>query len=161
MTVPEYKPAEGQAVVPAPQQAPAPAYGYAPAVTQSTRPIGQKQGAWGLWWIVGLTFGIYYYVWFNRINRELCAFAPEVNVRDASCAWWSQLIPIYNLVALARTAKRVNAAHQAIGSPVRVSSFVTWFWAPAWFSSQTRYLQRRINALWDTQTSLWVNTQGR
>jgi hypothetical protein len=131
----------------------APVSGY----RQPTRPIGRTQGAWGLWWLCGLTFGIYYLIWFQRINRELCAFAPEINRADASCTWWSQLIPIYGLVALAKTAGRVNATNQLVGSPARVSSFTTWFWAPAWFGSQTRYLQRRINALWDTATSLHVN----
>lgn len=111
----------------------------------------RKQGAWGLWWICIVTVGVYYFVWFDRINGELCGVTGKH--RDASCAWWSQLIPIYNLVALAKTAGRVNAAHAAVGSPTRVGTFVTWFWAPAWFGSQTRYLQRRINILHDILAS--------
>lgn len=67
--------------------------------------------------------------------------------------WWSQLIPIYGLIGLAKTAGRVNAAHAAVGSSTRVGSFTTWFWAPCWFGSQTRYLQRRINTLADIQQS--------
>jgi hypothetical protein len=31
--------------------------------------------------------------------------------------------------------------------------FVTWFWAPSWFASQTRYLQRRVNILHDILAS--------
>jgi hypothetical protein len=100
-----------------------------------------------LWWLVGITFGIYYYVWYARINRELAAVLRTEVPSDGQ--WWSQLIPIYNLIGLARTAKRVNAAHAEAGSPTRVGIFVTWFWAPAWFASQTRYLQRRINILHD------------
>ncbi|WP_157749678.1 hypothetical protein [Jatrophihabitans sp. GAS493] len=43
----------------------------------------------------------------------------------------------------------MNSAHSLVGSPTRVGIFTTWFWAPAWFASQTRYLQRRINILHD------------
>jgi hypothetical protein len=134
---PEYAPL-------AAQQAPAPA--HQPTGYPQAAPV-RKQGAWGLWWLVGITFGIYYYIWYARINRELAAILRTDVPSDGQ--WWSQLIPIYNLVGLARTAKRVNAAHTSVGSPTRVGVFVTWFWAPAWFGSQTRYLQRRINILHD------------
>jgi len=107
----------------------------------------RKQGAWGLWWLTGLTIGIYYFVWYSRINRELSAVTGTQV--PANGKWWSQLIPIYSLVGLAKTAGRLNAAHAAVGSPTRVGSFMTWFLAPCWFSSQTRYLQRRINILHD------------
>ncbi|MDG3013532.1 DUF4234 domain-containing protein [Speluncibacter jeojiensis] len=111
----------------------------------------RKQGAWGLWWLCVITFGIYYLVWYDRINDELAAFTG--NERGAWTRWWSQLIPFYNLVGLHRTAKRLNDAHARVGSPTRVSPFVTWFWATGWFASQTRYLQRRINILADVQVS--------
>jgi hypothetical protein len=139
-------------------QAPPPAPVAQHAWQQPAMPAGQqgynqpavavrKQGAWGLWWLVVITFGIYYYVWYSRINREL-ATVLRTNV-PADGEWWSQLIPIYGLIGLARTAKRLSAAHAALGSPTRVGVFVSWFWAPAWFASQTRYLQRRINILHD------------
>jgi len=111
----------------------------------------RKQGAWGLWWLVLLSFGIYYFVWYHRINKELVAATGEPV--DATCAWWSQLIPFFSYYALYKTATRLNLAHQKIGSPTRVSPFVTWFWAPWWFFSQTRYLQRRLNVLHDIQAS--------
>ena len=106
-----------------------------------------KQGAWGLWWLCGITLGIYYLVWYQRINRELAALTGGQAPADGQ--WWSQFIPIFGLIGLARTAKRVNAAHAMVGSPTRVSSVVAWLWAPAWFASQTRYLQRRMNTLHD------------
>lgn len=111
----------------------------------------RQQGAWGLWWLVVITFGVYYYLWYQRINKELTAITGESP--GASCQWWSQLIPIYSLVALAGTASRVNRAHEALDSPNRLSPLVTWLWAPIWFGSQTRYLQRRINVLHDVQIS--------
>jgi hypothetical protein len=105
-----------------------------------------------LWWLVTITFGIYYFVWYDRVGRELSAFVGVP--RGAWTKWWSQLIPIYNLVGLHRMAKRLNDAHILAGSTVHVSPFVTWFWASGWFASQTRYLQRRINALAEIQQAL-------
>ncbi len=122
-----------------------PAHQQQPAYQQVQ--LVRKQGAWGLWWLCIVTFGIYYYIWYHRINMELAAVL-RMPV-PANGQWWNQLIPIWNLVGLGATAKRVNAAHAAVGSPTRVGMFVTWFWAPGWFASQTRYLQRRINILHD------------
>ncbi len=51
------------------------------------------------------------------------------------------------LAALSRIAKRLNAAHEIAGSNVKVSPIMTWLWAPIWFASHTRYLQRRVNIL--------------
>ena len=131
------------------------AYGYGPPPAStfppSSGPVIRKQGAWGLWWLVIVTLGIYYYVWYHRVNQELSAVLRTPT--PANGQWWNQLIPIWNLVGLGATAKRLNAAHALVGSPTRVSVFVTWFWAPGWFVSQTRYLQRRINILHDVLAS--------
>jgi hypothetical protein len=54
------------------------------------------------------------------------------------------------------TAARVKAAHASVGSPVHVSGGMTVLSA-FWFSSQTRYLQRRINSLWDASATLHVH----
>jgi len=111
----------------------------------------RKQGAWGLWWLTVITFGIYYMVWYDRIGGELAATAGVS--REAWTRWWSQLVPIYGLIGLSRTAKRLNQAHTQVGSSTRVSPVVTWLWAPIWFGSHTRYLQRRINILVDIHSS--------
>lgn len=107
----------------------------------------RRQGAWTAWWLILITLGIYYFVWYQRVNKELAA---RLGVRQgARGQWWSQLIPIMANVGLHRTAKRVNAAHAAIGSPTRIGTVTTWLWAPIWFMSQTRYVQRRMNLLHD------------
>lgn len=118
-----------------------------------------KQGAWGLWWLVGITLGIYYFVWYQRINRELSRLLTGADA-PADGQWWSQLIPIYGLIGMSRTAKRLNAAHAAVGSPTRVGPVVAWLWAPMWFGSHTRYLQRRINILHDVQAARTAHTAG-
>ncbi|WP_136448807.1 hypothetical protein [Candidatus Frankia alpina] len=98
-----------------------------------------------------ITFSIYYLIWYDRINRELSAILGQP--RRANSQWWNQLIPFWGLVGLGATAKRLNAAHALVGSPTRVGIFTSWFWAPGWFGSQTRYLQQRINILHDVLAS--------
>ncbi|WP_261553555.1 hypothetical protein [Frankia tisae] len=98
-----------------------------------------------------ITFSIYYFIWYARINSELSAILGQP--RRANSQWWNQIIPFWGLVGLGATAKRLNAAHALVGSPTRVGVFTSWFWAPGWFGSQTRYLQRRVNILHDVLAS--------
>jgi hypothetical protein len=108
-------------------------------------PMPRTRSPWGVWWLCLLTFGIWYFIWYHRINKEICAVLGERMPLNAW--WWNQLIPFWRYVGLGATAKRLNRAHALMGSPVRVSLVMTWLLAPLWFQSQTRYLQRRINVL--------------
>lgn len=145
-----YPESSSEPVHPAPQAPHAPP---TPTPPPSAPPVGvataipRKQGAWELWWLCILTLGIYYLIWYGRINGELSPVLGEPVASNGQ--WWNQLIPIWNLVGLAATAKRLNSAHAKLGSPTRVGVVTAWLWAPYWFASQTRYLQRRINTLHD------------
>jgi hypothetical protein len=127
--------------------APAPRHRAAPPGAGT---VGRTQDAWAVWLLSIVTLGIYYLVWYYRINRELGLFAPAAVTVSPGLAVLAQLVPIVNLVGLARTAGRLNAAHASVGSAVRVSAGVTVLGA-FWYASQTRYLQRRLNRLWETK----------
>jgi len=131
-------------------------YGSGPGAIAQRRPVGTRRSAWGVWWLSGLTFGIYYLYWYYKINAELRAFAPEAVKVDPALAMLAQLLPIFAWVSLANTSTRLNEAHRAISSPVRVSGGVAIL-GTFWFNSQTRYLQRRLNSLWDAQDTLSAN----
>ena len=119
---------------------------YVPQL-QINNPIGKTRSPWAVWWLCGITFGVYYLVWYAKINRELQQFAPDVVEVNPTLAWLSQLVPIIGWVSLARTAERLTTAHARIGSPVIVSGLLAWV-STMWFASNTRYLQRRMNTLW-------------
>lgn len=100
-----------------------------------------KRNAFGTWLLVGLTLGIYALVMFERLNRELnqangsqAFLSPEGKLqptyppRPAWSRWWSQIIPIYGIVALHKTAQAVNtyAGHKVI-SPTAAWLFWSWF----------------------------------
>ena len=114
------------------------------------RRVGVREGVGCLVAVHGLTFGIYYLVWYYKINAELRDFAPEAVQVSPGKAVLAQLLPIFAWVSLAHTSTRLNNAHRAINSPVRVSGGVAIL-GTFWFNSQTRYLQRRLNSLWDAQ----------
>ena len=44
---------------------------------QPVRRTGMKRSAWGVWWLSYLTLGIYYLVWYYKVNEELSQFAPQ------------------------------------------------------------------------------------
>jgi uncharacterized protein DUF4234 len=117
------------------------------------RPVGVRRSAWGVWWLSWLTLGIYYLVWYYKINAELRAFAPDRIEVSPGKAVLAQLLPIFSWVSLAHTCTRLNTAHREINSPVRVSGGMAIL-GTFWFNSQTRYLQRRLNSLWDAQDTL-------
>jgi hypothetical protein len=136
--------------------APLAPYGMMPAAMAQPRRVGVRRSAWGVWWLSGLTFGIYYLVWYYKINAELRAFAPEAVEVSPGKAVLAQLLPIFAWVSLAHTCTRLNNAHRAIQSPVRVSGGMAIL-GTFWFNSHTRYLQRRLNSLWDAQDTLSSN----
>lgn len=141
----------GVPMMPPPMSAPMAAPVSAPAgapVAWTPRPAGKRRNPWAVWLLSYITFGIYYLVWFAKINGELQRFAPEAVKVKPGLAAFAQIIPIANWVGLARTAGRINAAHAAIGSPTRASGAMAIL-SSFWVLSQTRYLQRRVNALWD------------
>ncbi|MFC6010239.1 hypothetical protein [Nocardia lasii] len=109
-------------------------------------PIKQRS-PWGGWWLIGITIGIYYLVWFHKVNAELAAATGQPHA--AWGRWWNQIIPIWGCVGIYRTAQRINEAHAARNSSVQVSPLIAWLVAPIWFFSQQRYLQRRVNSLGD------------
>jgi hypothetical protein len=110
-----------------------------------------KQGAWGLWWLCLLTVSIYYLVWYQRTNRELCAMLGRE--AQGNGKWWSQFIPFYAGRSRRATARRLNDLAIQLGSPTRVAPWTFSMWSLLWFGSHTRYLQRRINILHDVMAA--------
>jgi hypothetical protein len=110
-----------------------------------------KQGAWGLWWLCYVTIGIYSIIWFQRTNRELCALLNRPV--PANGQWWSQFVPFFGAMSRRATARRLNEAHEMLGSPTRVAPWTFSTWSLWWFGSHTRYLQRRLNILHDVHAA--------
>lgn len=110
---------------------------------------GQVRSPWGVWWLSALTLGIYYLIWYVRLNKEIARVAGvDVTVGTAGL-WMSQCVAIANWVSLAHTARRLRTALERAGAEPSVSAARTVL-ASLWFGSHVRYLQRRTNELWRT-----------
>ena len=119
------------------------------SLATSSIPVGKSRSPWGVWWLSALTLGVYYLVWYVRLNKEIArAAGVDVTVRSFGL-WLSQCVLVVNWFSLARTARRLGTAQERAGTDRSVSAGRTVL-AALWFGSQTRYLQRRANQLWRT-----------
>jgi hypothetical protein len=96
-----------------------------------------------VWWLSLITLGIYYLVWYHKIHREIAAAGGNAGLAPA----WSQIVPIWSLISVAGTGTRIADLQHLVGAKGTSSAAVA-FWSQFWFSSQTRYLQRRLNQVW-------------
>lgn len=113
----------------------------------SAMSIGKTRSPWAVWWLSYLTIGVYYLVWYVKLNRELArAAGPDVRVGSFGL-WFSQCVPIAAWISLAHTASRLGTAQRRAGTAPTASGGMTIL-SSMWFGSQTRYLQRRANQLW-------------
>ncbi len=110
---------------------------------------GEHRSPWGVWCLSALTLGVYYLVWYVRLNKEIARVAGvDVTVGTAGL-WMSQCVAIVNWVSLAHTAQRLRTALERAGAEPSVSAARTVL-ASLWFGSHVRYLQRHANELWRT-----------
>jgi hypothetical protein len=86
-----------------------------------------KRNPFAVWLLVGLTLGIYGLVLFHKMNREL-ATALQLP-HTPTLKWYSQLVPVWGIVGLHVTAKRINVAARDVKvvSPTAVWLFWSWF----------------------------------
>ena len=86
----------------------------------------RRQGRIKMWFLIGITLGIYSLFWYERVNADLAA---RLGIpRTADSRWWSQLIPVLSIVGVHATAQRINAlAGRKVVSPVASWLFFSWF----------------------------------
>ena len=110
-------------------------------------PVGVVRSPWLVLVLSLLTLGVYYLVWYVRLNKEV-AHAAGVDVKVRTTALWvSQCLPLICWVGLARTARRLGAAQERIGLGREVSTGRTLL-TSLLPGAQAAYLQRHANALW-------------
>lgn len=114
---------------------------------ESSLRAGRIRSPWAVWALSLLTLGVYYLVWYVRLNTEVARAAGVDVTVGKHGLWLSQCVPIANWVGLAHTARRLRTALERAGAEPSVSAGRTIL-ASLWFGSHTRYLQRRANELW-------------
>ena len=112
-------------------------------------PMYKKRSPWGVWWLTPITASIYYLVWYVKINHEIAAASNGTIKVNTFGLWFSQCVPIANWISVANTAQRLAQVQTMNGLPVTPSAGVAVL-SSFWFWSNTRYMQRRLNATWAT-----------
>ena len=58
----------------------------APSATPSAvqRRVGKTRNPWGVWLIALITLGVYFFVWYYKVNRELRDYDPDIEVEPGS-----------------------------------------------------------------------------
>lgn len=117
------------------------------SIDESSTCTGKIRSPWTVWCLSVLTLGVYYLVWYVRLNKEITSVAGvDVTVGTVGL-WLSQCVPIANWVGLAHTARRLRTALERAGAEPSVSAGRTIL-ASLWFGSHILALQRRTNDLW-------------
>lgn len=115
----------------------------------------KTRSPWAVWGLSLITLGVYYLVWYVRLNKQIAgAVGVDVTVRSTPL-WLSQCLPIVSWISLAHTARRLRAALEGAGAEPSVSAGRTIL-ASLLLGSHTLYLQRHANELWQALERLAV-----
>ncbi len=125
--------------------------------TSAQAKIRHPLAAFGL---VFLTLGIYYFVWYYKINRELrdlgratgdeerLGRSPLSSLLAVTVGW---LIIVPPFVSFYRTFKRIEAAQETSGTPQRVNvwlGFILYLIGLLVLPVEVIYAQSELNAVW-------------
>jgi uncharacterized membrane protein len=130
--------------------------------TSATAKIRHPLVAFGL---IFLTLGIYYFVWYYKINRELRDLGraagheerlgrSPVNSLLAITIGWLILIPPF--VSFYRTFQRIEAAQELTGTTERVNiwlGFILYLIGLLVFPVEVIYAQSELNRVWRTESA--------
>ena len=110
--------------------------------------------------LVFLTLGIYYFVWYYKVNRELRDLGRAVGQEDrlgrsplssllAITIGWLIIVPPF--VSFYKTFRRIEAAQEVTGTTERVSvvlGFVLYLFGLLLFPVEVIYAQSELNRAW-------------
>jgi fatty acid desaturase len=110
----------------------------------------KRRNPWGVFLLSLITFGIYYIVWWYKINNELKNFGVKNSPTVATLAITiGGLIIVPPLVSLYRTADRIKTAQESAGSQERMVPVLGLVLAILTGIFHTPYYQSQINKVWD------------
>ena len=107
----------------------------------------KKRSPFGAWLLLFPTLGIYLFVWFYKINKELRQYMDDDSIKPGLLTF-SQIIPIWNYYTIYQTGERIGRAEQKAGLPVSVQP-VLGLVAAIVAGLHILYYQGELNKLWD------------
>lgn len=118
-----------------------------PDSSQNARSIGETRNAGAVIVLTLITLGIYYFVWYYKINSEVKLHDPTQNVSPglAVCALF---IPFVNIVSFYNTANRIKLMQKADGSNDFISPGAALLWVLFFGIGYPIYVQGALNNHW-------------
>jgi hypothetical protein len=112
---------------------------------------------WGVFFLSLVTLGIYYLVWYYKVNRELRDFGIGTSPLTSLIAFSiGGLIIVPPFVSIWNTLGRINEAEEKAGSPARISrglGFVLFLIAFFFLPIELPYMQEHLNQTWRAAAS--------
>lgn len=110
----------------------------------------KRRNPWGVFLLSLVTLGVYFFVWWYKINNELRNNGQQNDPTMALLAvliGWIIIVPPF--VSYYRTAERIRKAQEATGATERISPVLGLvFWIViSGFSAV--YYQSQLNKAWD------------
>jgi len=113
--------------------------------------------------LVFLTLGIYYFVWYYKVNRELRDIGRAVGQEDrfgrspfksllAITVGWLIIVPPF--VSFYKTFQRIEAAQELAGTTERVNiwlGFILYILGVLLVPVEIIYAQSELNRVWSTE----------
>jgi uncharacterized protein DUF4234 len=114
--------------------------------------------------LVFLTLGIYYFVWYYKVNREMRDIGRAVGQEDrlgrspfkslmAITVGWLIIVPPF--VSFYRTFRRIEAAQELAGTSERVDvwlGFILYVIGVLLLPVEIMYAQSELNRVWNAET---------
>lgn len=127
-----------------------PAGGPPPAPSIASRRIGKIRSPIGVWLLSLITLGIYYLVWYYKINREVAEFDPSIDVSPGGAVvaiTIGGLIIVPPFVSTFNTGGRIARAQESAGMPGDCSRGIgLLLWIVGGFNAI--YYQAELNRIW-------------
>jgi hypothetical protein len=107
---------------------------------------------WGVFFLALVTLGIYYLVWYYKINRELrdvgIGTSPVTSLLAITIGWFIIVPPF---VSTWNTLGRISEAETRFGSTAELSrglGFILYLVAVIFLPFELPYMQEHLNQVW-------------
>jgi drug/metabolite transporter (DMT)-like permease len=122
----------------------------APSAVQ--RRVGKTRNPWGVWLIGLVTLGVYFFVWYYKINREQRDYDPDINV-DPTLALLAVLLGGFLFfpiawVSIVRAGNRIQQAQNTAGANERCNGWLGLLLFILGAFNMV-YYQSQLNKVWD------------
>jgi drug/metabolite transporter (DMT)-like permease len=122
----------------------------APSAVQ--RRVGKTRNPWGVWLIALVTLGVYFFVWYYKVNREMRDYDPDVNV-DPALALFAVLLGwivvfVFSWVSTVRAGNRIQQAQTTSGANERCNGWLGLLLLILGAFNMV-YYQSQLNKVWD------------